>query len=549
MGLGAAVKQKSVDVPDGEAHARESARQRAISLALREWTLWYTQDNGPCRGYASYSKNGHTEHVELHSTAGRLALSRLIYKATGKAPSRRDLEDTLDALEAIAIFDSPHFPVHVRVADLGSKVYLDLANDDWQVAEVTASGWTIISSDQAPIKFRRPTGTLPLPIPSLDGDLLEISKFINADQSGLILAICWLLDTLTDRGPHPILAIGGRHGSAKSTATSVLQRMVDPRVAERRSPPRNERDLAVAATNSWVTGFDNVSRIPPDLADGLCRLATGSAFTTRSLYSDGDEVIFAARRPVIINSIVDLTERPDFNDRTISIQLRPIDDDQRISETEFWPSFQAARPRILGALLTALATALSRWSTIKPIGLPRMADFYWLIMAAGPSLPWNFPEFEATWTDMQANAINDGIESSALLNVLLPLLESVGIWRASATELLSQINARQTLARLPDDWPRNPQGLVGALRRLAPMLEHAGWILKLGGRATNSGRGRSMEISPKPTLVRVETRPESIIKLHSTNLEVQPQLIPTCNPIVLERNGTERINTERNGTE
>ena len=543
------MKQKSVKVPDGEAHARESARQRAISLAQREWTLWYTQDNGPCRGYASYSKNRHTEHVELHSTAGRLALSRLIYNATGQAPSRRDLEDTLAALEAIAIFDSPRFDVHVRVADLGSKVYLDLANDDWQVAEVTSSGWTIIPSDQAPIKFRRPNGTLPLPTPLPDGDLLEISKFINTDQSGLILAICWLLNTLTDRGPHPILAIGGRHGSAKSTATSVLQRMVDPRVAERRSPPRTERDLAVAATNCWITGFDNVSKLSPDLADGLCRLATGSAFTTRSLYSDGDEVIFAARRPIILNSIVDLTERPDLNDRTISIQLNPIDDVQRISETEFWPSFEAARPKILGALLTALATALSRWSTIKPVRLPRMADFYWLIMAAGPSLPWDGQEFEATWSDMQAYAINNGIESSALLSVLLPLLESVGIWKASATELLSRINAHQTLARLPDDWPQTPQGLVGALRRLAPMLEHAGWILKLGGRATNSGRGRSLEISPKPTLDHVETRPVSIIELKPPSLEALPQLIPTCNPIAQERNGTERNTTERNGTE
>ena len=81
------------------------------------------------------------------------------------------------------------------------------------------------------------------------------------------------------------------------------------------------------------------------------------------------------------------------------------------------------------------------------------------------------------------------------------------------------------------------------------MLEHAGWILKLGGRATNSGRGRSLEISPKPTLDHVETRPVSIIELKPPSLEALPQLIPTCNPIAQERNGTERNTTERNGTE
>ena len=42
-----------------------------------------------------------------------------------------------------------------------------------------------------------------------------------------------------------------------------------------RSTPRQEHDLMIAARNSWVLAFDNLSRLPAWLSDALCRLATG----------------------------------------------------------------------------------------------------------------------------------------------------------------------------------------------------------------------------------------------------------------------------------
>ena len=519
-----------INVPDGEAQPRTSFGEQALALAKSEWSLWHTQENGPSLGYATYQRAGHQESVALRSTAGRHALTSLIYKSLDRVPSRKELDDTLNSLEASAIFDGPYYRVHTRIADLGDKVYLDLANDAWQVVEISANGWKIINAEDAPIRFRRPNGTHALPSPLPGGDLFEIGKFINTDRIGLILSIAWLLDTLTDRGPHPILAYVGGHGTAKSTATSVLQRIVDPRASERRAPPRSNRDLAIAATNSWITGFDNISKLSPELADDLCRLSTGSAFTTRSLYSDGEEVIFTARRPVILNSIVDLTERPDLSDRTISIQLIPIDKHRRMVESQFWPLFEAARPGILGALLTALATALKTWSSIEPMALPRMADFYKLIQAAGPSLPWSIEEFESAWLDMRDNTIKDVIQGSALMVVLLPFLETVGAWRASASELLYQVNARHSFDSLPDEWPKTPQGLIGALRRLAPMFEHLGWDLKFGRRDNTVMRGRWVEISKKATIDPLGPKPAFIIDTPSTNLETPPLFIPVCKP-------------------
>ena len=93
--------------------------------------------------------------------------------------------------------------------------------------------------------------------------------------------------------------------------------LVDPNLAPLRSLPREDRDLFIAANNGHVIVFDNVSGLPDWLSDSLCRLATGGGFATRQLYTDGDEVLFDAMRPIILNGIEDFVSRPDLADRTI----------------------------------------------------------------------------------------------------------------------------------------------------------------------------------------------------------------------------------------
>ena len=82
----------------------------------------------------------------------------------------------------------------------------------------------------------------------------------------------------------------------------------------------------------------------------LCRLATGGGFAVRQLYTDQDEVLFDAARPVILNGIEDIVARPDLADRALFLTLEPIPEDRRRPEAELWTAFEVERPRILGAL-------------------------------------------------------------------------------------------------------------------------------------------------------------------------------------------------------
>ena len=55
--------------------------------------------------------------------------------------------------------------------------------------------------------------------------------------------------------------------------------------------------VEAAARNGWIVAFENLSKIDQELSDGMCRVATGAGFGTRTLYSDLDETLVAVCRP------------------------------------------------------------------------------------------------------------------------------------------------------------------------------------------------------------------------------------------------------------
>ena len=132
----------------------------------------------------------------------------------------------------------------------------------------------------------------------------------------------------------------GEQGAGKSTGCRVISSLIDPRTSALRGVPREVRDLTAAARNSWIVCFDNLSRLPEDLADAACRLATGGGFGGRELYSDHDEAIFDATRPLVFNAIPELgTARPDFLDRTLIVEFLSITPEVRRDEAQFWSEF------------------------------------------------------------------------------------------------------------------------------------------------------------------------------------------------------------------
>jgi hypothetical protein len=424
--------------------------------------------------YATLSVLDHRETWPLKSSQFRRHLRRLFFEATvAGVPSSQAIGDAIGMLEAIAFHEGPDLPVFVRLGEHEGAIYLDLANDRWQVVKITREGWKI--AQDSPVRFRRPKGIQPLPGPVRGGSVAELRPFVNvgsAEEWRLLIA--WVVAGLRARGPYPPLILTGGQGSAKTTTARIVRALIDPNRADLRSLPENERDLMIGAQNSGVVAFDNVSRLPDWLSDSLCRLSTGAAHATRSLYTDDEETLFAATRPMILTGIGDVVTRPDFLDRGLRLQLPPIDDAQRRPEAEFWAEFERVRPRILGALLDAVAIGLDNLPTTPLPEAPRMADFAQWMTAVEPGLGWSPGTFMAAYAENRAEANHLALEASPVGELVLDFVKEHGRWKGTASDLLKQLALRAGSAAERRDWPSGPRSLSTALQRIEPNLRAAG---------------------------------------------------------------------------
>lgn len=450
----------------------QSQATTATEMAMAEgWELWHTPDNV---AYATYPVNGHIETWAITSRTFKRFVAGQYYKEHGAALNTETLNAAINVIESQAINDGEEYPVYTRIAEYNGNIYVDLCNHDWQVVEITPDGWRII--DESPVRFRRSLSMKPLPIPASGGTIEELRKFLNVDDTTWILVVVWLAAALRPGKPYTVLMLSGEQGSAKSTTARLLRALIDPNEAPLRAEPRDIRDLMIAAINSLVLAFDNLSYIPPWLSDALCRLSTEGGFATRQLFTDDGETIFKAQRPIILTSIEDVATRADLLDRGVQVTLPAIPETERRTEEEIYQVFEEACPRIFGALLTIISGTLKALPTIKLDRLPRMADFAKWGAAVESALGWPPGTFMAAYTENLKSANELAIEASPIARPLLELLENKGGWEDTANELLRELNARaDERTQRQRGWPKNVKSLAGHLKRLAPNLRKLGW--------------------------------------------------------------------------
>lgn len=450
-----------------------------------EAELFHAPDEEP---YATVPAGDHLETWPVRSRGFRRWLAKRFYTTHRNTPSQQALSNALNVLEGRAVCDGAEHEVFVRVAEHEGAIYIDLGDPSWSAVRIDGLGWEVVA--QPPVKFRRARGIAALPNPARGGDIAQLRSFINvASESDQVLFVGWLVASLRPRGPFPILVLHGEQGSAKSTTARIAKSLIDPSTAPLRSQPRDARDIMIAARNSWCAVFDNLSHLPSSFSDDLCRLATGGGFATRELYTDADEVLFDAQRPLILNGIEELATRGDLLDRSLILNLPAIPEERRRSEREFWAAFKAEQPRILGALCEAVSCALRNLAATHLTGLPRMADVAQWMTAAEPGLGWPPRAFLGAYNGNRELANEVALESSPVAAALLQLVKPGGHFTGTAAELLASLGeANDDEVSYRRGWPQTPQAVSNALRRIEPNLRAIGIEVD---RSRDPGRART----------------------------------------------------------
>ena len=129
---------------------------------------------------------------------------------------------------------------------------------------------------------------------------------------------------------------------------------------------------------------------------------------------------------MILNGIEEFVGRSDLSDRSVFLTCR-----RSIGKPPlpgwFWHAFHEDYPRILGALLDAVAGGLRELPSVRISELPRMADFATFAEAVGRSLGWPADTVLSDYDDNRREATLPYIQDSPVADCLLEMSSTSSI--------------------------------------------------------------------------------------------------------------------------
>jgi putative DNA primase/helicase len=438
--------------------------------------------------FAGIERAGHRETWPVSSSGFRRYVLGEYRRRHGRLAGGTALAEGIAGIEARAC-EGPVREVFVRLGAAGDKIYLDLCREDWKVVEIDGDGWRILEA--SPVPFLRPTGRRPLPLPCReDGGIARLQPLVNIpERPAWILFVSWLVGCFWLFGTYAILMVNGEQGSAKTWIIKIARRLIDPATVLVAKPPASEEDLIIAAKNARIVAYDNLSSIDDDLADQLCRLASGAGLETRKLYTVDEQSLIAVRRPIAFNGIPDVVSRGDLADRVISLITPPIADDSRRREEDLEQQFIETAPAILGGLLDGVVAGLNGRAAAAAAmkKTPRLADFAAFAAAAASAFDWTAEEFLEAYEANRQTRVEHVVEADPVAEVIYRLmfpaddkaprltLNLACQWEGSATDLLEELDkAVSDGRRRQKKWPKSASALSNRLRRIAPPLRRLG---------------------------------------------------------------------------
>lgn len=455
---------------------RAPAQRDTIMAVVDGIKLWHSPER---EGFATFTVGDHLETWPIKSTIFKEWLSYQAYRALNVVPGAQGVDDVVRILTAKATNEGPRHEPWTRTGLRNGRLYIDLCNEAWEAVEIDGGAWRILKNHDLPFVRSGAMQALPMPETEDACAIEELRPFINASDDDFRLIVAWLVGALRDRGPYPVLILNGQQGTGKSFLSTLLRSLVDPNTAPIRAAPKDDQDLLTIAINAHTLVIDNMSSVPVWLSDALCRLATGGGFATRAHYTNKEENVLQATKPILLNGIPSLVDRPDLGDRAVTVRLLPIPEEGRLPEDVLKENWARAYPRIFAALCTALSAALRHLPEVKLVKSPRLADFAKWVTAAEPGLGWEPGSFLEVYNANRVTIREAAHEASPLSQEIEALAADTRIWTGTATELLKVLNDRAPFAvKSLKIWPSTAQGLGNAIDRVGDILKSRGVVVE-----------------------------------------------------------------------
>lgn len=407
--------------------------------------------------------------------------SDMFYQATGKKKTMS--KDSLSAAVAIlsrrARLEGEVVEMANRAVRRGDALYYEL--DPKRVVKISAGNWQLEAT--RPGMFNPWPHKRPHPEPLNPGDATRLFEFVNVPAADRPLVLATLAACMVPAIARPALVITGPQGSGKSTAARFFKMLLDPGTPALTLVPRKPDDLDLLLTRTAFLALDNLSALPPEVADTLSGVITGAVPQRRKLHTDSQLITLHADISLCFTSISNLSERPDFMERTLRVQLERIADDTRLTDDELDTAFTLARPGILGGLLSMLARGLALLPNYRPARLPRMSEFARLGAAIAEANAADAGEqYLAELVKNQRSQQLELADGNLLYGAIQEACANGNYPEGTFKEVVG------TLRRIAEPGPKDPfptsRGFRNALERLRVPLRTAGIEYKIDNQRT-----------------------------------------------------------------
>jgi len=355
-------------------------------LATSEMSKICTSQSDNTRVFAVVKMNNHFETIELDKKNSR-TIHWLMVTASEKLNemySDDTCANVIGFLRAKALMNESikSEEINLRLAYVSDEIYYDFGNTDWSLMKISKNNVCFVDySDSTPL-FIRTSKTIQQVEPNLmpDGNTLdEFVKLCRIPNPELFKV--HLISMFIAGIPMPVFAIHGHSGASKSTASSMIKRIVDPSGRENednlKSFPHGEDNFVTSLAGSYFSAYENISHIDVAISNMLCRAITGGSFEKRTQYTNSDVFTISVKRKILVNGIDFTISQSDLADRSIIYEMERIPDGERKTDKFVEEAFRKLLPDLLGQIFLILQKVLSITGRVEQecTNLPRMASF------------------------------------------------------------------------------------------------------------------------------------------------------------------------------
>lgn len=335
--------------------------------------------------------------------------------------------------------------------------------------------------DQRPnVSFLLPTHALPVSYKPVYGSavthgaLSNLLRMLNVPADNELLVIAWMVSCLLPEARKTLLEIIGVPQSGKSTLQAVLKQILDPsRMPLVKTTPKTPKQVDELAKSDHVICLDGVGELRSKIQGELVAVMRGRLVDVSMLGRRSKTMINVAR-PVLVNSLESIVTERELADRTVTIDLPPIEPGNKIADFYRKAQLQAMIPGGYASLVAILSNAAHRWkyqnpSTSLPSGIE---DFFRIGCIVAENLGYNQQVFIDQFEKCLKRRFALELSENPVAFAINSYLKGSGntCQEMSTGQLMSTLEDYFPELKHDEDWPRNERQFGSAVRASIALL-------------------------------------------------------------------------------